>query len=417
MREPKFAAWVGLDWADKRHWVCLCPQGSDQMESYPLRQRPEAIRDWLGGLRKRFEGRPVAVVVEQSRGALLYALMECPLVTIIPVNPKSFANYRKALRVSGAKDDCSDAELLLRFGREHRRRLPEWRPETPGVRALRLLAEQRRKLVHQRTAVSNRLRQLLKEYFPQVLAWFPELSSRMLREFLTRWPTLEKARRAHRRSLEKFFRRHRRSAAKTQTTVAEIKRAVALTHDEAVLAVHPKLAGISLRQLQLLQEAIGQLEEEIRTWFQRQSDAFVFASFPGAGEALAPRLLAAFGTDRDRFDAVRMQCYSGIAPVTESSGDSCWVHHRWICPKFLKQTFYEFAECSLPQSAWAHAFYRYKRQGGFSHEKAVRALAFKWNRVLTRCWQDRTTYSEETYQQALRRRHSPVIAFLDTQTE
>jgi hypothetical protein len=65
-------------------------------------------------------------------------------------------------------------------------------------------------------------------------------------------------------------------------------------------------------------------------------------------------LIVAFGTRRERYDnAFQMQCYSGIAPVKEASGKSEWIHFRWACPKFLRQTFHEYASHSLPKSEWA----------------------------------------------------------------
>lgn len=413
MSESGFAAWVGLDWADKRHWVCLCPEGSDQEESYALEHQAEAIQDWLRELERRFGGRPVAVVVEQTRGALIYALGESPVVTLLPVSPRAFASYRRALRLSGAKDDPNDARLLMQFGRRHRGQIAAWKPETAALRELRLLNEQRRRLVDQRTAELNRLTRLLKEYFPQLLDWFPDRSNTMALEFLTRWPTLQKAQRARRATLEKFFRHHRRSAAKTRRTVAEIQTAVPLTQDQAVLGVNPMLVQVCVDQLRALSEGIDRLERRSQRIFQSHRDAFIFASFPGAGAVMAPRLLAAFGSDRQRYDAVRMQCYSGIAPVTKSSGKNRWVHHRWVCPKFLKQTFHEFAKCSILESPWAKAAYQYQRSLGNGHHRAVRRLAFRWIRILNRCWQDRVCYCEQTYQQELRRRHSPVVPFLE----
>src|SRR3954452_5470019 len=80
----------------------------------------------------------------------------------------------------------------------------------------------------------------------------------------------------------------------------------------------------------------------------------LFASLRGAGAVLAPRLIVAFGTRRDRYqDAYAVQCYSGIAPVTESSGKNKWVHFRFACPKFLRQTFHEFAGSSIQWSGSA----------------------------------------------------------------
>ena len=127
--------------------------------------------------------------------------------------------------------------------------------------------------------------------------------------------------------------------------------------------------------------------------FGDHRDHQLFESLPGAGKALAPRLLAAMGSDRNRFElAIEIQQLSGIAPVTESSGKSSWVHRRQACPVFLRQTFHEFAKESIKQSAWARAFYDQQRAKGNQHNAALRSLAFKWIRIIFRCWKDSVPY-------------------------
>ena len=88
--------------------------------------------------------------------------------------------------------------------------------------------------------------------------------------------------------------------------------------------------------------------------------------------------------------AEEVQKYTGIAPVTERSGNKCWVHWRLQCPKFLRQTFVEWAALSIPHCYWAKAYYEQQRAGGSTHQVALRALAFKWIRIVYRCWQNRT---------------------------
>src|SRR5262249_61080788 len=118
--------------------------------------------------------------------------------------------------------------------------------------------------------------------------------------------------------------------------------------------------------------------------------------------ALAPRLIAALGTDRRRFQSAQeLQCYTGIAPVLESSGKQRWVHCRWACPKFVRQTIHEWALHSIAQSDWARTYYQLHRSRGKSHHTAVRPLGFTWLRILFRCWRDRQPYQEQTYRQAL----------------
>ena len=133
-------------------------------------------------------------------------------------------------------------------------------------------------------------------------------------------------------------------------------------------------------------------------------------ALPAAGLALAPRLLAAFGEQRERYhSAAELQRYTGIAPVTESSGNKHWVHWRLQCPTFIRQTFVEWAGATIPRSFWAAAYYRQQRAKGCSHHAAVRALAFKWIRILYRCWQTRTPYDESKYLNALKRRGAPLL--------
>ena len=142
----------------------------------------------------------------------------------------------------------------------------------------------------------------------------------------------------------------------------------------------------------------------------RSGDPRYFSALPGAGPSLAPRLLVAFGEQRERFDcAAAVQKYAGIAPVTERSGKKHWVHWRWQCPTFLRQTFVEWAAQTINKSFWAGAYYRQQRDKGCTYQAAVRALAFKWIRILYRCWQTKTPYNESVYLNALKRRGSPLL--------
>ena len=126
---------------------------------------------------------------------------------------------------------------------------------------------------------------------------------------------------------------------------------------------------------------------------------------------MAPRLLAAFGSQRERYqNAAEVQIFSGIAPVSESSGKSSWVHFRFACSKFLRQSFHEWAALSITQSQWARAYYDQQRRRGKRHHAAVRALAFKWIRIIYRCWKEQVTYDEKVYLAALAKHNSPLVA-------
>lgn len=411
---PPIVAWIGLDWADQQHVGRLQASGSPQVEAFVLDQKPEILRAWVQHLRTRFPAGAVAIALEQSRGALLYALMNYDFLLLYPVPPRSLAAYRRAFYPSGGKDDVVDADLLLDFLRKHQERLRPWRPDDALTRQIRLLVEQRRKLIADRTRLTNRLSAALKEYFPQALEGAGELASPTACEFLSRWPTLERLQGAPRRQVRDFYHAHRRlSPGQWEDLQEQIRQAHPLTSDSAVVQSWALVVPLWVEQLRCLWPALERLDTALQQLFQQHPDHAVFDSFPGAGEALAPRLLAAFGSDRQRFqDAAEVQSFSGIAPVTQRSGKAHYVHWRLACAKFVRQSFHEFAAHSRHWSPWARAYYQQLRQRGVSHHAALRALAFKWIRILYRCWKDGTLYDEQRYQQALKRRGSPLCLTL-----
>ena len=410
--DQSYAAFVGIDWADQKHDVCLAAAGSDRHEHSVIAHRPEAIERWAHGLRERFAGRPIAVCLEIARGPLVSALQRYEFLVLFPVNPSTLASYRSTFCVSGAKDDPTDAELALELLLRHPEKLCVLRPQSAAMRKLEKLVEQRRTLVDEVRRVTNRMNAALKEYFPQVLEWFKDKDTLVFCDFVTRWPTLKQAQRARKARLQAFFHEHNvRYRHIVEQRVQSIMGASPLTTDESVIGPNSLMILSLAQQLRVLLQSVERFDVEIAAVAPTLADYELFAGLPGAGPVFAPRLLAAFGEQRERFaSANRMQSYVGVAPVTERSGNKCWVHWRLRCPKFVRQTFVEWAAHSIPYCYWAQAYYRQQRAKGSSHQAALRALAFKWIRIVYRCWQTRTPYDEATYLGALKRRGSPLIA-------
>jgi len=415
MQKPptEFAAVVGIDWADKKHDVCLHIPGSEAFELSVLEHRVAAIGDWALALRERFGGAPVAVCIELAEGPIVSALLEYDFFVLFPVNPTMLAGYRRTFTPSGAKDDPTDARIAVELFLRHRERLSALERESDGMRVLRRLVEVRRDLVQDRVRVTNRLTNVLKSYFPQVLSWFRDKWTDVFVEFVARWSTLQAAQRAKRETLVAFFHEHNvRRASTIEKRLEAIRSEGPLTTDRAIIEPAVLQVEALLGQLRELSRSIERFDAEIAARSAKLADYKLFAALPGAGPALAPRLLVAFGERRERFpSAAALQKYVGIAPVTERSGNQSWVHWRWACPTFQRQTFVEWTEQTLPRSFWARAFYDQHRAKGASHNAAIRALAFKWIRVLWRCWVDQTPYDEARYLSALRKRHSPLLAF------
>jgi transposase len=414
---PEFAALIGLDWGDRQHALALLDTSSQTTETTTLTHSPEPLRAWLDQLRERFQGRPVALALETSKGPLVHLLMDVPWLTLFPIHPATSARMRKAFAPSGAKDDTPDALVLLEVLRNHRAKLRPLVNEDVATRRLAGLAEARRRIVDQRTQLGNELRSVLKGYFPLALELVGEqLYSPIALEFLRRWPSLTDLKVSRPSAIKKFYYRHnvRRPEAVTQR-LELIAKALALTTDEAIVFVSLRQVERLVEETKVVQKHVQRLDEEIAKAFAAHPEAQLFRELPGAGKVLAPRLLVAFGTDRTRFaNATQLQCYSGIAPVKEKSGGRIWIHWRWNAPWFLRQTIIEWAGQSILYCDWARAYYDQQKAKGKRHWAIVRALAFKWLRILWKCWTTRTPYDESRYLKALTQRHSSLLPVTQT---
>ena len=233
--------------------------------------------------------------------------------------------------------------------------------------------------------------------------------------FLLKWPTLQKVMKVKTATLMQFYYVHgSRSEKAIERRLTLIEQAVPLTDEPALLESFTLRVQLICRELKLVVNAIKDYDRQIAEAFEAHPDREIFRNLPGAGPTFAPRLLASLGSQRERFaDAAALQHYSGIAPVTKQSGGKRHVHRRYLCPKFLRQSFHEYAKESILHSRWAAAFYQQQREKGCPHHTAVRALAFKWQRIIFRLWQDQQVYREETYEAALKKTRSPLVARLE----
>ncbi len=410
-KPPEFAALIGIDWADRKHDICELPLSSRKPKFSVISSTPKSILEWAIQLKSRYPGQKIAVATELKKGPLVYALSSHDHIVLFPVNPRTVAKYRKAFTSSGAKDDPGDARILADILDRHRDKLSSIEPDSAEVRALAQLVEHRRKLVHDRVKLTNRITDILKGYYPQVIDWFKEKDTVIFCDFLTRWPSLTEVKRAHKKTLLTFFNQHNAHYSSiNKQRINDIKNAVPLTEDEGVVAPNRIMITLLVPQLRYLIDAIESLDSEISLRYKSFSDRRIFDSFPGAGPKLAPRLLVAFGQNRSRFtSAADIQQYAGIAPVIEQSGQKRWTHWRHSCPKFLRQTFIEWAGQSVRFSFWAKAYYEQQKAKGKRHNTIIRALAFKWIRIAFRCWIEHKPYDESTYLQALKERKSPLL--------
>jgi transposase len=409
----QYAAFIGLDWADRKHDICLQAAGSPRRELSVIEHSPQAIDDWALGLLKRFGDRPIALSCELKKGPLINALAKYPQLVVFPLNPASVAKYRETFASSGAKDDPADAELQCDLLQRHFERFKPLLPDSPEMRALQQLVEYRRSCVADRVRITNRITSALKNYYPQPLQWFDDKATQLFCDFLGRWPSLASLRKVRTATLQKFFHAHNvRQSSVIEKRIARIRSATPLTEDRGALHANQIVLETQLAQLQVLLDSIKRLDADIANLCKNHSDYNIFASFPGAGPVYSARLMSAFGDNRQRYsEAKQIQTYGGVAPVLKRSGNSSWVHWRYAAPTFLRQTFVEWAGESVRYSFWANAYYKQQKQRGKSHQTIIRALAYKWIRIMFQCWKNKQCYDESKYLNALKAKGSPLLQF------
>src|SRR6266480_3373887 len=411
---PLSLVWIGR--ASSTPFVyMIAPREREKVPRWSMHPRP--LHNGRTVSSNVLGGRKIALCLEQAKGAFMNALLEYSFLVLYPINPATAARYRQAFKTSRAKDDPSDAKVCLELLLHHREKLTPSLVNDGATRELSRLLEARRSLIDLRTLLINMLRDALKSYYPQALELAgQDLFAPLGCQFLLKWPSLGQLQKARTESVRKFYYAHNcRRMDVIEKRLHSIASMIPLCRDPAL--IEPAIVQVKMLARQLLQLGIAlkEYDSRIEQLFVQHKDASIWESFPGAGPTLAPRLCCAFGNERSRYQrALAIQQYSGIAPVIERSGkNQHWVHRRWGRPHFVHQSFFEYASQSVLHCSWAKVFIQDQIARGKAYPTAVRALAFKWQRIMFVCWRDRLPYNETIYLNSLKRRGSHLTSKLN----
>jgi Transposase len=277
-----FAAFMGIDWADAKHDLCLPAPGTAKRECFQLEHTPEAIDAWVTTLRTRCNGPPVAVCLALDTGPMVSAWRKYDFLVLFPLNPLTLARSRDAFTPSRATDDPTDAALQLALLLTHRDKLTPLTPQRPTMRALAHLVEHRRRGVGDTVRSTHRLTRTLKHYFPHVLQWVQENETVIFCDFLRRWPTLKAVQLARRSTRALFFRdQHVRSPEGIARRIPALRAALPLPTADGVLAPHALLVQARVAQLRVTVPASADCAAALAQRAQRPPDFPLFQALPG----------------------------------------------------------------------------------------------------------------------------------------
>lgn len=401
---------VGIDWARSKHDLVL-------MDAHgQVNQHLQVTHDAAGMQRIAAaiaEHEPhadeVRVAVEMHDGALLAWLLQQGYA-VFGVNPKSAQRARDRYRPAGGKDDASDAFVLADMLRTDRGSLRPIRPDSDATLELRSLVELRADRVHERTALFHRLRCRLDEWCPDLSRLCDDFNRIWQRRLLERCPIQQDLHDAHGRTLNAFVRKHR-LGPETAARIKAARQATPMPIPEAMMTSLRLDIEHLLAQIELLMQAIAELDERIEQKLDEHPDAQLFQSLPVKGTNTIATLLAGFGEDREHSPGHRQLAAAwGVAPLTIQSGKHRSVRRRHAADHTLNQSLMHFAfNTAFTAGCWASDFYKRKRAEGKAHYTALRCLAQRWLKILHRIWKHRVPYDEKLHRKKQQNHHTPTL--------
>lgn len=398
--------YVGIDWADTQHRVSIIDSQGVEKANFTIphtREGLECLKEKL--LKIAQNPQSIACIIETKHGLLIQFLLEQGFA-VYPVNPKVVDRRRKP---SGAKSDPIDARILAELGRTDIKRLRQLKPDSELIQELKTLTRDLNTLIRESTRLTNRLIACLKEYFPVALELFTKPTLPVTLDFLKLYPTLEAAQQASVPELAAFLKSHKHPKPnQTAAAIYQKLHSSQLKASPVVTRTKARLMIALISQLEPLLEQIKEYDKEIERLFKLHFDSKLFTSLPGAGLRLAPRLLAEWGDDRQRFlNASTVQALAGTSPVLYQSGKYRFAKQRKSCVKPFRNALHQFAYQTVRWVGWAREYYDKKRSQGKSHHEAVRALANIWVRIIFAMWKNYKPYDESIFL-ASKAKHSLV---------
>jgi transposase len=389
---------VGIDWAEKHHDVCIVDQEGAILAKGRVAEGVEGIARLHEMVAEHADEPQEAVVgLETDRGLLVGALVAAGY-RVLAINPLSVDRYRDRHSTSGAKSDSGDAKVLADIVRTDRHNHRPVAGDSELAEAIKLLARAHQSLVWERQRHVNRLRNALREFYPQALEAFgTELAHRDVVAVLSIAPTPDLGRRLSRSKIGSALTRAGR-LRKVEIRAQEIQTALRseqLQAPQRVTRAFGSIVSSLVTLITALNEQIASLEQEIEEAFEDHPDAKILRSLPGLGTVLGARVLAEFGDDRTRYaDARARKNYAGTSPITKASGRSRVVLARFARNERLYDACRLWAFSSLTKAPGGRAYYDALRARGKTHNQALRALANRLVGILHGCLRHREPYDE-----------------------
>ncbi len=402
--------YAGFDWAKDHHAVVIVDAQGRLVADFEF---DHSLAGWASFVEKTSAWPGLGVAIETSQGAAVDQLLQRDY-TVYPVHPLAAQGYRQRKVPTGTKTDHLDGWGLADALRVDGHGWKPLAPMDPMTQRLHLICRDEVVLIQQRTALVNQLQQALAEYFPAALEAFDDWTNAFTWEFILAFPTPQALAQAGRRRWEKFLHTHKLWRPETvERRLKLFAQADQFKASDPIVQAKSQLAVSLAKVLCQLGKQLKLYRQQIQALFRDHPDHDLFGSLPGAKSVLGPRLLAAVGSDPERFGShAVLQCIAGTAPIRYQSGRVDRVRVRWACDKFMRYTVHLWVNCFRRASVWGQTYYQQKRRQGMSHACALRCLGQRLLKILFRMLVTKTPYDAELHARSQQKHGSWVLALV-----
>jgi transposase len=393
--EDDYGWFVGIDWATDAHEVCVMTPDRQVSTERKVEHSGPAMAAFVDQLSRLCDGKPdrVAIAIEIPRGAVVETLVERGF-HVYAINPKQLDRFRDRHTVAGAKDDRRDAFVLADSLRTDRPCFRRVRVDDPLVIQLREMSRVDDDLAEDMNRLTNRLREQLHRFYPQLLRLSPSADEPWLWALLELAPTPAEGARLKDKAIAKLLAEHRirrLDAEAVRVALREAPLHVAPGATEAAAAhirtLIPRLR-VTLEQRATCQREMARLLEELATGDDASGqknehrDVQILRSLVGVGKKVAATLLAEASQPLGDRDYHALRAHAGVAPVTKQSGRRKVVVMRQACNGRLRNAVYHWARVACTRDPHSTEVYAKLRARGQSHGRALRSVADRLLRVL-----------------------------------
>ena len=389
MTDEDVTWFAGVDWGTATHQACLLNAAGTIVGERAFAHGGAglaALCDWLASMAGGGDPGAVAVAIEVPHGPVVDALLDRG-VTEHPINPKQLDRLRDRVSVAGAKDDRRDARVMAAGLRTDPHLFRPVALSDPAVLELREWSRLAEELQQERVRLSNRVRQQLWRYYPQLLELADgDVAAEWVLELWTMAPTPARAARLREATLARLLRQHRIRRLDAAAALGLLRQpaitAAAGVTEAAVLHLRSLIARLHLAN-QEFRQAERKLNELCTALAESTpgaadsgpSDAAVLRSLPGVGTVTLATLLTEAADPLARRDYAALRTLSGVAPVTKRSGKSCVVVMRYAAQIRLRNAVFHWARTAVQNDPKCRARYEALRARGHSYDRALRGVA------------------------------------------